>query len=219
MVRSAPASRRAIGRSAAVGSPTWASRSPTRRPSITSPVTVTVVTAGGSGPSVVTAYADGSRNGSTPSTVATVSGGATSLAGTTATTSRSARTSAGVPVRSAPGPASSSDQLVTAPSCSDWTSATVRSSGGRVGCRATTSGVGVVTGVSVGLGGGACAGEVLGASVGSALSGSDVQAAVRARTTSSAATRRGRPAGIVRTTGRRPPGFLAGPASAASLAG
>ena len=108
---------------------------------MTSPVTVTVVTAAGAGPSVVTAYADGSRSGSMPSTVATANGGATSLAGTTATTSRSARTSAGVPVRSAPAPAPRADQVLTAPSRSASTSATVRSSRGRVGCSATTSGV------------------------------------------------------------------------------
>ena len=89
MVRSAPASRRAIGRSAAVGSPTWASRSPTRRPSMTSPMTVTVVTASAPGTSVVTAYADGSRSGSTPPTVATCTVGARPWAGTTATTSAS----------------------------------------------------------------------------------------------------------------------------------
>ena len=45
IVRSAAESRSAIGRRAAAGSPTAASRSPTRRPSITSPVTSTVVTA------------------------------------------------------------------------------------------------------------------------------------------------------------------------------
>ena len=158
-VMSAERRRRCIGRSGYDGSPSAAARSPTRRPSMMSPTTVSVVTRPGSGPAARIGYSSGSRSGFTPSTDSTRTSGPTLLAGTTATVSgASARSAEALRVTVSRPPGSPSCfHRVTPPSSNRPTCRWLRSAGGRRTCTAMTSGsvVGGSGSSVVGLGGGA----------------------------------------------------------------